>query len=196
MKANWAVAAIMSAMLAAGAAQAKELKFKAALSGQTPSTMTGSKATGQATIKVDTDTQAVSVALEVKGLGVDALSSGLRKAPMGPIHLHVYASHSHGAKDEADLLFPLPYGPTYAPTGDGFKATLKDAPFAPAARLAGSKSSFDDFVAALEAGRIVLNVHTNARPDGEISGDVVPASRMSGAYRLPFVREGSGQAAA
>ena len=176
MKAQWVTAGVAAMMLAAGSpATAKALTFKAALSGQTPSTMTGSKATGRATVQVDTETQAVSVMLDVKGLSVDQLSAGLRKAPMGPIHLHVYASQSHGAKDDADLLFPLPYGPTYAPTADGFTVTVKDAPFAPAAKLVNSKSSFDDFVAALQAGRIVLNIHTNAQPDGEISGDVVPA---------------------
>ncbi|MBS0334716.1 MAG: CHRD domain-containing protein [Proteobacteria bacterium] len=167
-------AAGMVAALAAGPVAAKALRFKAALSGQTPSTMTGSKATGRATIEVDTDTQAVSVALDVKALDVDALSSSLKKAPTGPIHLQVYASHSHGAKDDADLLFPLPYGPTYAPAGDGFKVTVKDQPFPPAAKLVGSKSSFDNSVASLQAGRIVLNIHTNAQPDDESSGDVVP----------------------
>ncbi len=175
MTARWIVAAAALAALAAGSTQAKELKFKAALSGQTPSTMTGSKAVGQAAIKVDTDKQEVSVTLDVKGLTVDELSSGLRKAPMGPIHLHVYGGHSHGANDDAELLFPLPYGPTYAANAGGFTVTVKDAPFAPAAKLVQSKSSFEDFVAALQAGRIVLNVHTNAKPEGEISGDVVPA---------------------
>lgn len=175
MTARWIVAAAAIAALAVGSAQAKELTFKAALNGQTPSTMTGSKATGQAAIRVDTDKQEVSVSLAVKGLSVDDLSSGLRKAPMGPIHLHVYGGHSHGANDDAELLFPLPYGSTYAPTADGFTVTVKDAPFAPAAKLVQSKSTFDDFVSALQAGRIVLNIHTNAKPEGEISGDVVPA---------------------
>jgi hypothetical protein len=137
--------------------------------------MTGSKATGAAIIVIDTDTQAVSVVLDVKGLKVEALSTSLKKAPMGPIHLHVYGGHDHGAEADADLLFPLPYGATYSPTADGFKVMVKDAPFAPAAALVRSKASFDDFVAALQAGRIVLNIHTDAKPDGEISGDVVPA---------------------
>lgn len=52
---------------------------------------------------------------------------------------------------------------------------VKGAAFAPAAQPVRSKASFEDFVAALQAGRIVLDVHTNARSDGEISGDVVPA---------------------
>ncbi len=161
--------------LCAHPALGKEIRFKAALSGDKAPTLTGSKATGRALVVLDTDRQAVSVSLEVKGLTVDQLSSSLRKAPMGPIHLHVYAGHSHGVADDAELLFPLPYGPTYAPTGDGFKVTVKDQAFAPAAALVRSKSTFDDLLAALQAGRIVLNIHTDAQPDGEISGDVVPA---------------------
>jgi hypothetical protein len=162
--------------LCAHPALAKEIRFKAVLSGDKTPTVTGSKATGQALIMVDTDKQAVSVSLDVKGLAVDALSSNLRKAPMGPIHLHVYAGHDHGASQDAALLFPLPYGPSYAPTADGFRVTVRDQAFAPAAQLVRSKATFDEFVAALQAGRIVLNIHTNAQPDGEISGDVVPAA--------------------
>jgi hypothetical protein len=169
-----AVLAIVLA-LAAGPATAKELRFKAALSGDKAPTITGSKATGRALVVLDTDKQTVSVSLDVKGMPIDALSDSLRKAPMGPIHLHVYAGHSHGAADDAELLFPLPYGSTYAPTADGFRVTVKDQPFGAAAQLVRSKATFEDLLVALQAGRIVLNIHSNAQPDGEISGDVVPA---------------------
>jgi len=161
--------------LGAGPAAAKALTFKASLSGDKAPTLTGSKATGRATIVLDTDRQVVSVSLDVRGLSVDQLSASLRKAPMGPIHLHIYAGHSHGAADDAELLFPLPYGAAYAPTADGFSVRVKDQPFAPAAQLVKSRATFDEFLAALQAGRIVLNIHTIAQPDGEISGDVTPA---------------------
>jgi len=165
----------MALALSAGPAAAKEVRFRAVLGGDRAPTLTGSKATGRATIVLDTDTQAVSVILDVTGLSVEQLSASLKKAPMGPIHLHIYAGHSHGAADDAELLFPLPYGPSYTATADGFSVTVKDQPFAPAAQLVRSKATFDDLLAALQAGRIVLNIHTNAQPDGEISGDVTPA---------------------
>ena len=167
--------AVVALALVAGPAAARQVAFRADLAGDKAPTVTGSKATGHARIVLDTDKEAVSVALDVKGISVDALSASLRKAPMGPIHLHIYAGHSHGAADDAELLFPLPYGATYAPTADGFSVSVKDQPFAPAAQLVKSKATFAEFLAALQAGRIVLNIHTHAQPDGEISGDVTPA---------------------
>lgn len=163
------------ALLAAAPAQAKILKFTAALSGDKQPTMTGSKATGQAVILVDTDKQTVGVDLDVQGLTIEKLSTGLRGAPMGPIHLHIYGGHSHGANDDAALVFPLPFGPTYAPTAAGFKVTAPGAVYATQAKLVNTQATFDQFVASMQSGRIVLNIHTNVQPDGEISGDVVPA---------------------
>jgi hypothetical protein len=161
--------------LLAGPAAAKELTFTAALSGDKAPTVTGSKATGQAMIRVDTDKQTVGVDLDVRGLTIEKLSTGLRGAPMGPIHLHIYGSHSHGANDDAALVFPLPFGATYAPTATGFKVAAPGVPYATGAKLVNTKATFDEFVASLQSGRIVMNIHTNVQPDGEISGDVVPA---------------------
>lgn len=163
------------AMLAAAPAAGKELQFTAALSGKAMSTMTGSQATGQAKILVDTDTQTVSVSLEVAGLKTDDLWANLAKTPMGPIHLHIYGGHDHSAAADSALLFPLPMGPTYAATAKGFHVEIKDAPYAANAKAVNSKATFDEFVNSLEAGRIVVNIHTDKNNDGEISGDVVPA---------------------
>ena len=52
---------------------------------------------------------------------------------------------------------------------------MKAEPYAEGAKLVNSKASFDEFVAALSGGRIVVNIHTNSKTDGEISGDVVSA---------------------
>jgi len=170
-----AAALAVLALLAAAPASARTLTFTAALSGDKAPTVTGSKATGQALIQVDTEMQTVGVNLDVKGLTVEKLSRGLRGAPMGPIHLHIYGGHSHGANDDAALVFPLPYGPTYSPTPEGFKVSAPAVPYATGARLVNTKATFDEFVASLQTGRIVMNIHTNVQPDGEISGDVVPA---------------------
>ena len=171
------IAAISAAitLALAGPAAAKELGFKANLSGATPSTTTGSKATGEAKIKVNTDTQTVDVALNVEGLGIEDLWTNLLHSPMGAIHLHVYGSKDHGGGADSALMFPLPYGPNYVSTPKGFKVEMKAEPYAEGAKLVNSKASFDEFVAALANGRIVVNIHTNAKTDGEISGDVSPA---------------------
>lgn len=163
------------AVLAAAPALAKDLRFAATLSGNTMSTMTGSKATGQAKILVNTDTQTVDVSLDVQGLKTDDLWTNLAKSPMGAIHLHIYGGHDHSAAADSALLFPLPMGPTYSATAKGFHVEIKDAPYGVAAKTVNSKATFDEFVGSLQAGRIVMNVHTNSHNDGEISGDVTPA---------------------
>jgi hypothetical protein len=170
-----AALAVGLAVVAAGPVAAKELKFRADLSGATASTSTGSKATGQARIVVDTDAQTVDVALNVEGLKIEDLWSNLLHSPMGAIHLHVYGSKDHGGAQGSALMFPLPYGPNYVATPKGFKVEMKAEPYAQGAKLVNSKASFDEFVAALSNGRIVVNIHTNAKTDGEISGDVAPA---------------------
>lgn len=162
--------------LATTPAAAKDLAFTAALRGDMAPTITGSKATGQARIHVDTDARTVDLTLDVDGMTVDQLWAGLLKAPMGPIHLHVYGTHQHGVADSAQLMFPAPYGPGYAATPAGFRVEVKRMPYADGARLVNSQASFDDFVGALQTGRIVVNIHTNRFTDGEISGDVVPVA--------------------
>jgi CHRD domain-containing protein len=162
--------------LTAAPALAKELKFTAHLTGATPSTTTGSRATGEARIRVNTETQTVDVALDVEGLKVENLWTNLLHSPMGAIHLHVYGSKDHGGGADSALMFPLPYGPNYVATPKGFKVEMKAEPYAEGAKLVNSRASFDEFVAALSNGRIVVNIHTNAKTDGEISGDVVPAA--------------------
>ena len=164
------------ALLMTAPAAAKELKFTAALSGDKAPTLTGSKATGKALILVDTDKQTVGVRLDVASLTIEALSNGLRGAPMGPIHLHIYGGHDHSNPDSAALVFPVPYGPSYSPTASGFKVETGEVAYAKGAALVNTKATFDEFVNSMQGGRIVLNIHTNRFGDGEISGDVVPAA--------------------
>lgn len=164
--------ACVAAMLTAAPAVAKDLRFSAVLSGNTMSTMTGSKATGEATISVNTDAQTVNISLDVVGLKTEDLWTNLAPTPMGAIHLHIYGGHDHSASADSALLFPLPLGPTYVATAKGFRVEIKDAPYGPNAKAVNSKASFDEFVSSLQSGRIVMNIHTNRNNDGEISGDV------------------------
>ena len=170
------VAAGLAGALMAAPATAKVLTFTADLSGNSMSTMTGSKATGHARILVDTDTQMVDVSMDVTGLKIENLWTHLRESPLGPIHMHVYGGHDHSASAPAQLLFPVPYGPYYVATDKGFHVELKGAPYAASVKTVNSTATFDQFVQALESGQIVLNVHTNANNNGEISGDVIPGA--------------------
>jgi hypothetical protein len=169
---------------------ADEVVYRATLRGDTPSTGTGSKATGQATVAVDTAAQTVDLTLAVQGITIDQLWDNLVAAPIGPIHLHIYASHDHSASAPSALLLPVPFGPSYASTADGFTVTVKDYPYAQGAALLKSDKSFAEFVAALDGGAVVLNIHTDAFQPGEISGDVMRAGRAQahGGYHAPSGR--------
>ena len=153
----------------AAPAQAEMLAFKAALDGKYGAEPTGSAATGRAKIRVNTSRQRVTVDLTLTGITADALWDKLVAAPIGPIHFHKYASAAGG---DSVLVLPLPYGADYQPTKRGFRVAMKDYDYEAGAKLLKSTLSFDDFVAAMRSGLVILNVHTDAFNPGEISGRV------------------------
>jgi hypothetical protein len=152
-------------------AAAKMLKYHVALDGHYGSEPSGSAATGRANVSVDTDTHRVSVELDVTGLSVDNLWDRLVAAPVGPIHFHKYATIAGG---DSELALPLPFGLGYRPTPGGMHVSMKDYDYDTGAALLKSTLTFDDFVAAMDEGLIVLNIHTDKFNAGEISGLVVP----------------------
>jgi hypothetical protein len=157
------------AIAAASPAAAKTLTFRASLSGIAPPTTTGSPARGKAVIRVNTSSKRVSVDLDVTGITLDQLADGLVAKPIGPIHFHVYRT-----ADDVELILPLPYGPDYRATKTGFRVTMRGYDYAAGAKLINSGASLDEFVNGLRGQRIVLNVHTDKFPNGEISGTVMP----------------------
>lgn len=162
------------ALLAASPAAARQLVYTATLRGDVVTSKTGSKATGKARVVVDTDTQKVDLTLDVTGIPLDGLWDNLVAGPIGPIHMHLYSGHDHEHAD-VTLLLPVPYGATYKATPGGFSVTIKDYPYATGAALLKSGIAFDAFIADLDSGDVVLNVHTDAFHDGEISGAIAPA---------------------
>jgi methyl coenzyme M reductase alpha subunit len=166
------VAASVAAMSAVpAAASAEVLKFHVALDGKSGPEPTGSPATGSAKVRVDTVTHRVSVDLDVSGITIDDLWDKLVAAPVGPIHFHKYATAAGG---DSVLALPLPYGPDYHAEKWGLKVRMKNYDYVAGAALVKSTLSFDDFVAGMKSGLIVLNVHTDQFNPGEISGLVVP----------------------
>ncbi len=163
--------AALAAVAAPLPASAKTLKFHAVLDGNYGSEPTHSPATGKATVRVDTRTKRVSVELDVTGITVDQLWDTLVAAPVGPIHFHKYATAAGG---DSVLALPLPFGLGYRPTPSGMHVTMKDYDYVAGAALLKSTLSFDDFVAGMQSGLIVLNIHTDQHNPGEISGLVVP----------------------
>lgn len=170
-------AVIAAALLSAGAANAKALIYRAQLNGQSDTISTGSSALARAVIRVDTDAKTVAVDLDVTGLSVDALWDKLVKAPIGPIHLHQYASGNLADANSSELAFPLVYGPSYKASRDGFRVRTGRLDYAKAVASLGNSISFDAFVTALEKGTVVLNIHTDAFNNGEINGVVVRAAK-------------------
>ena len=150
-------------------ASARTQSFRATLGGTAIPTTTGSPAQGKAVIKVDTKTKRVSVELDVKGITLDELNDALVAKPIGPVHFHQYRT-----ADDVEAVLPVPYGANYRATSGGFHVSMRDYSYAEGAKLLNDQDSFEEFVDALNAGRIVMNIHTDKFPDGEISGKVMP----------------------
>lgn len=163
--------------LAASPADAKPVEYRAVLNGQSPSISTGSKATGTATILVDKKAGTVSVSIDVTGLTVDALWDQLVGAPIGPIHLHRYGSTDLSDASSSQLAFPVPFGKAYKATATGFRVRTGPVNYTKGVAPLGQDSDMDAFVAALEKGAVVVNIHTDAFNDGEINGAVTRATR-------------------
>ncbi len=164
-------AALVATIAAPTAAHAKVLKFKVALDGKYGTEPTGSAATGRATVRVDTVTKRVSVDMDVNGITVDQLWDQLVAAPVGPVHFHKYATPAGGP---SVLALPLPYGANYSATPRGIRVKMHEYDYVAGAKMVRSTLSFEDFVAGMKSGLIVLNVHTDKHNPGEISGLVTP----------------------
>lgn len=154
---------------ASASAQATTLTYDVTLDGKHGSAPTGSPASGKARIAIDTDRQTISVDLVVEGISPEALWDRLVAAPIGPIHLHKYATVAGGP---SVLVVPVPYGPSYKAQTNGMRITMTDYQYAAGAALVNSTLSFPDFVTALNEGLVVLNIHTDRFNAGEISGRV------------------------
>lgn len=157
-------AAAALATLAASPAPARTLTFRAQLGGTAPPTVTGSPASGRATVRVDTSARRVSVELEVTGVTRDQLSDDWIKRPGGPVTFNDY----RGPEDR-DPVAGADWGAAYRATRAGFALSWR-GDYAAAAKPFDTGTSFDEFVNALTAGRIVIVVHTDRFGDGEISG--------------------------
>jgi hypothetical protein len=165
-------AATLSAVVCLSApAQAADLEFRAALDGRTLPTITGSSATGTATVRVHTEAQTVDMSMTIHGISRDQLWDHVIHSGRGPVHLHLYAENG-----DISLLVPFPYGASYADSADGFTLNVENYSYAEGAALLGSEMSFDEFVATLGTAFVYINVHTDTVTEGEISGRLAPAT--------------------
>ncbi len=172
-----AVTIIAAIVLFSAPAHAKLLDYRAELNGQSNTINTGSSARANARIIVDTVKQTVAIRLDVNGLMVDALWDTLVKAPIGPIHLHQYANNDLADAGNSALAFPLVYGPNYKPTRGGFRVRTGAVNYTKAVAPLSGQMTFEAFVAALDKGTVVMNIHTDKHQGGEINGLVVKRSK-------------------
>jgi hypothetical protein len=166
-------ALLAGATLSSAPLSAKPRLYSAVLNGQSQTISTGSSARGTAKISVDMAAKTVAIILDIQGMAIEALWDKLVKAPIGPIHLHQYANGNLADANSSELAFPLPYGKSYKPTSKGFRVTTGPLAYAKAVAPLGQQASFETFVAALEKGTVVVNVHTDGFNEGEINGAVV-----------------------
>jgi hypothetical protein len=166
----FAALALAAALAVPLPAAAETLTFHVVLDGKSGPESTGSLATGKARVRVDTVRHTVSVDMTVDGITIDNLWDKLVAAPIGPIHFHKYAS---ATDTNSVLALPLPYGADYHATRHGLRVEMRGYDYVAGAALLKSTLTFDDFVAAMKSGLIVLNVHTDTFNPGEISGTVV-----------------------
>jgi hypothetical protein len=166
----FAAFALIATLVAPLPAAAEILTFHVVLDGKSGPEPTGSAATGKARVRVDTVRHTVSVDMTVDGITIDNLWDKLVAAPVGPIHFHKYAS---ATDTNSVLALPLPFGADYHATKHGLRVQMRDYDYVAGAAVLKSSLSFDDFVAAMKSGLIVLNIHTDTFNPGEISGKVV-----------------------
>ena len=165
--------AIFGLTLTAAPAFAEVTDYRATLNGVSTINRSGSTATANAEVIVDRAAQTVAITMTVRGIAVDALWDRLAAAPAGPIHLHRYGGSDLSDPNSSTLAFPVPLGPGFQPTSDGFTVATGAVPYAQGATILDLTTSFEDFVAAMDAGVIVVNIHTDAHNAGEISGQVI-----------------------
>lgn len=137
-----------------GPTQPRSVAFTTALSGAAERPPVSTAATGSATVTVAGAQASYTVAF-----------SGLSGAPT--------AAHIHGAGDANSVSTVLvPIATTGATTGTGtLTGTFTAADIVPAAGQTAA-ISFDSLTTLMRAGLTYVNVHTSARPGGEIRGQL------------------------
>jgi hypothetical protein len=173
---RWSIAALA---LASAPAIAETVEYRATLDGNGVTNRSGSSATANAVVTVDRVAQTVDIAITVTGLTTESLWDQLVAAPAGPIHLHRYATGDLADANSSTLAFPVPYGATFRPTATGFSVATGPRPYSEGMATLRLTTSFDEFLAAMNSGQIVLNIHTDAFNAGEISGQVIAAGQSA-----------------
>jgi len=164
---NVHVAALGIALSLAAAVQASEIIiFNFALTGAQEVPPNNSNAVGAARLEYYTETKRFDIDLMVFGIGLGDLRG---VGPnLTPAHIHLAPPGVNGP-----IVIDLGYlSGGFKQDGLGIRLTVKDALFG--GQQGGVYSDPSANEAALFAGNLYANVHTNAYPGGQIRGQIVP----------------------
>lgn len=125
-----------------------------------------SSASGSATLIYDSTAQTYDLDVVVSGIGLDdLLSVGPNSTP---IHIHNAPAGANGG-----IVLDVGFFGSFMEDGDDIRLMIEDTPLGGTQGAVMSDTS--DNEAALFAGELYLNIHTESFPSGEIRGQVVPA---------------------
>lgn len=157
------------------------IRLLASLNGEQEVPPEPTSATGSAVFQLSGDREALRYSLDVQGIAPDQILQA---------HLHVAPRGFNGPV----VLFLVAAPPSALP----LRGTLTAADLIPQPDV--SVLDFDDFVDALLAGDVYVNVHTPTEPAGEIRGQLIAPegfpARLSGDQEVdpPVATDASGKA--
>lgn len=163
MKIRTTLALALVACLLSTTSQAMIIKVRTTLDAaqEVPVPMELSKATGKATLRVNTRRNLVNFTLRVRGIFLEDItfaSGGLAFGAAGPVHLHNGLAGANGG-----IILPFGDRSFYSATRRGFRVQAR--------RLVAP----DVLANLLSIGSVYINVHTLSNPGGEIRGQLSTA---------------------
>ncbi|PYQ07721.1 MAG: CHRD domain-containing protein [Acidobacteria bacterium] len=160
LAAGLAVAFLLCAGSRAGADDQRH-KFRAKLSGyqETPSTLS-TPATGKFTAKIDNDAQTIDYELSYEGFETTAMAA----------HIHLGARATSGGVSA--FLCGGGTKPACPATAGTVTGTITPADIIGPVAQGIAPGEFAEVVRAIRAGAVYANVHSTARPGGEIRGQL------------------------
>ena len=145
------------------AANGQEFNFT--LDGSQEVPPNGSNASGAAQLLYDPATQRFDLDLQVFGIELGELMNVGPNAT--PVHVHMAPAGQNGA-----IVVDLGFFASFTPSGQGIRLQIQDELFGGQQGNLFSDPNVNQ--AALLAGDLYVNIHTQAFPGGQIRGQIVP----------------------
>lgn len=162
---RFGVRIVALSVLALFVSTASGQEFNFVLDGSQEVPPNGSNAAGAAQLLYDPGTQHFDLDLQVFGIDIDEL---MNVGPNGtPVHIHMAPAGENGP-----IVVDLGFFASFSADGQGIRLQIQDELFG--GQQGNLFTEPDDNEAALFAGNLYVNVHTQEFPGGQIRGQVVP----------------------